>query len=259
MSDQLSELRRKIDGIDNELLKLLNERTSIAREIGAIKSREGLPVYAADREAKLLKCLLERSQGPLGPDAVRAIYREIMSAALAVENDVPIACVGPFGSPSHQAALGKFGSSVRYAVSPDISGVFDEVSAGRAECGVVPLADQALDALAKGDFSICAEASSTSSPGARFLVLGKKPNQPSGHDRTMIMLHADDVGSFKKSGTGWSFVASRPALGSGVFIFAEADGHADDLAKSELFRDLSKKCRSVKVLGSYPINGSARA
>ena len=137
MSD-LTELRQRIDALDGELLKLLNERTRIAREIGVIKNRESLPIYSPDREMKLLRSLVDRSEGPLPPEAIRAIYREIMSAALSVEKDVAIACVGPVGSSSYQAALGKFGSSVRYTFSPEIAGVFEEVAADRADCGVVP-------------------------------------------------------------------------------------------------------------------------
>ena len=106
MSD-LSDLRQRIDVLDGELLRLLNERTLIAQEIGVIKSRESLPIYSPDREMKLLRSLVDRNVGPLRPEAIRAIYREIMSAAFAVEKDVAIACLGPIGSSSYQAALGK--------------------------------------------------------------------------------------------------------------------------------------------------------
>ena len=107
MSD-LDELRRRIDSIDDELLRLLNERAVVAKEIGAIKNREGLPIYSPEREDRVIRSLIERSEGPLTPEAIRAIYCEIMSAALAVEKDVAIACLGPAGSPAHQAAKSKF-------------------------------------------------------------------------------------------------------------------------------------------------------
>ena len=188
MSD-LTELRQRIDALDGELLKLLNERTRIAREIGVIKNRESLPIYSPDREMKLLRSLVDRSEGPLPPEAIRAIYREIMSAALSVEKDVAIACVGPVGSSSYQAALGKFGSSVRYTFSPEIAGVFEEVAADRADCGVVPLEDpahglvnQTLDALAENELSVCAEIIPDSESGdarsaSRYLVLGQMPRR----------------------------------------------------------------------------------
>lgn len=273
MSD-LTELRERIDALDGELLKLLNERTLIAQQIGVIKSRESLPIYSPDREMKLLRSLIERSEGPLRPEAIRAIYREIMSAALAVEKDVAIACVGPIGSSSYQAALAKFGSSVRYTFSAEIAGVFDEVAADRADCGVVPLEDpahglvnQTLDALASNEVSVCAEIVPDSSSEdersrARYLVLGRQPNAASGNDQTMLMLRIEDkpgalvsaLEPFKELGINLNHFASRPAMkgSDDIFFFLEAEGHTKELQLSDLFRELSKNCRAVKVLGSYP-------
>lgn len=273
MSDLIG-LRERIDALDGELLKLLNERTQIAREIGVIKNRESLPIYSPDREMKLLRSLIERSEGPLRPEAIRAIYREIMSAALAVEKDVAIACVGPIGSSSYQAALGKFGSSVRYTFSAEIAGVFEEVAADRADCGVVPLEDpahglvnQTLDALAESEVSVCAEitpdaASEDARSVARYLVLGRQPNAASGSDHTMLMLRIEDkpgslvsaLEPFKELAINLNHFASRPAMkgSNDIFFFLEAEGHTKELQLSDLFRELSKKCRAVKVLGSYP-------
>jgi len=273
MSD-LAGLRERIDAIDGELLRLLNERTMIAREIGVIKNRESLPIYSPDREIKLLRSLVGRSEGPLRPEAIRAIYREIMSAALAVEKDVAIACVGPLGSPSYQAALGKFGSSVRYTFSAEIAGVLEEVASDQADCGVIPLEDpshglvnQTLDALAETELSICAEVipdSGDSRASARYLVVGRQANAPSGHDQTMLMLRIEDkpgtlvsaLEPFKELDINLNHFASRPApKGSNdIFFFVEADGHSRELQLKDLFRELSKKCRAVKVLGSYPKN-----
>jgi chorismate mutase-like protein len=271
---ELIGLRERIDALDGELLKLLNERTTIAQEIGVIKSRESLPIYSPDREMKLLKSLVERSEGPLRPEAIRAIYREIMSAALAVEKDVAIACVGPIGSSSYQAALAKFGSSVRYTFSAEIAGVFEEVAADRADCGVVPLEDpahglvnQTLDALASSEVSICAEivpdpSSEDERSRARYLVLGRQPNASSGNDHTMLMLRIEDkpgtlvaaLEPFKELGINLNHFASRPAMkgSNDIFFFLEAEGHTKELQLADLFRELSKKCRAVKVLGSYP-------
>jgi chorismate mutase-like protein len=270
----LVELRQRIDAIDDELLKLLNERTTIAREIGVIKNRDSLPIYSPDREIKLLRSLIERSEGPLRPEAIRAIYREIMSAALAVEKDVAIACVGPLGSPSYQAAHGKFGSSVRYTFCAEIAGVFDEVAADRADCGVVPLEDpacgianQTLDALERTDLLICAEvvpdsAAEDARSAARYVVLGRQANAPSGHDRTMLMLRIEDkpgmlisaLEPFKELDINLHHFANRPAAkgSDDIFFFIEAEGHTRDLQLKDLFRELSKNCRAVKILGSYP-------
>jgi len=275
MSD-LATLRKKIDALDGELLRLLNERARVAQEIGVIKNRESLPIYSPDREIRLLRSLVGRSEGPLRPEAIRAIYREIMSASLAIEKDVAIACLGPSGSPSHQAALGKFGSSVRYTFAPEVSGVFAEVAADRADCGVVPLEDPAhglvnhtLDELAATDLSICAEIAlgsgedgDTACPSARYIVLGRTANAPSGHDRTMLMLRIENkpgalvsaLEPFKDLAINLDHFSNRPAKkgSNDIFFFVQAEGHTRDLQGSDLFRELSKKCRAVKVLGSYP-------
>ena len=128
-----------LDALDTELLRLLNERATLAKEIGVIKNRASLPIYSPDREMKLLRSLVERSEGPLRPESIRAIYREIMSASLALEKDIVISCFGPSGSPAHQAALGRFGSSVRYRPCDSVAEVFSTTSSQLADCGVVPL------------------------------------------------------------------------------------------------------------------------
>jgi chorismate mutase-like protein len=273
MSD-LPTLRQQIDTLDTELLRLLNERAALAKEIGVIKNRESLPIYSPDREIKLLRSLIERSSGPLRPEAIRAIYREIMSASLALEKDIVIACLGPSGSPTHQASLAKFGSSVRYTHAPAIGDVFQQVATDGADCGVVPLEDPVhgfinatLDELAATNISICAEILPDRDPeghptGARFIVLGRQPNAPSGSDQTMIMLRIENkpgalfsaLGPFKDMQINLSHLASRPAMkgSNDTFFFVQADGHRQELQNTELLRELSKNCRAIKTLGSYP-------
>jgi chorismate mutase / prephenate dehydratase len=273
MSD-IAELRAKIDAIDMELLRLLNERAKVARDIGAIKSREGLPIYSPEREDRVIRSLIDRSQGPLTPEAIRAIYCEIMSAALALEKDIAIACLGPAGSPSHQAARSKFGSSVRYIFLASTEEVFREVRRDGADCGVVPiddpehgLANQTFDQLAQTELSICAEILLVAEGGARndaarFFVLGRNSSPPSSNDMTMLMLRIEDkpgalvsaLEPFKALNINLSHFASRPAAhgSQDIFFFVEAVGHMRDLLMVDLFRELSRCCRAVKVIGSYP-------
>lgn len=273
----LPSLREKIDAIDSEVLRLLNERATVAKEIGQIKNREGLPIYSPEREEQVLRSLAERSQGPLKPEAIRAIYREIMSAALALEKDIAIACLGPAGSPTHQAAKGKFGSSVRYIFWNDVAEVLNAVKRDEADCGVVPIDDpehglvnHTLDQLAETDLSICAEISplkdeDSTQSGARFFVLGRNANPPSGKDVTMLMLRIEDkpgalvsaLEPFKELAINLNHFASRPASkgSQDIFFFVEAAGHSRDLQTADLFRELSRNCRAVKVLGSYPKQG----
>ena len=103
----LEELRIKIDAVDTSIIHLLNERADIVHEIGVIKKREGLEIYAPEREEKLLRSLIAKGEGGRLPEeSIRAIYREIMSAALALEEDLKIAYLGPAGTWTHQAEIG---------------------------------------------------------------------------------------------------------------------------------------------------------
>lgn len=278
MSD-LATLRAQIDAIDSELLKMLNERARIAKDIGTIKNRDGLPIYSPEREERVLRALTEKSDGPLTPEAIRAIYREIMSASLALEKDVAIACLGPTGGPTHQAARGKFGSSVRYVFLTEVEEVLHEVARDQADCGVVPIDDaehgvvnQTLDQLAETDLTICAEITLSGEKGdeeragSRFLVLARSANPPSGNDQTMLMLRIEDkpgalvsaLEPFKSQGINLGDFASRPASrgSQDIFFFVVADGHTRELQIADLFRELSKRCRAVKILGSYPKQAS---
>lgn len=273
MSD-LGELRQRIDALDTELLRLLNERATLAKEIGVIKNRASLPIYSPDREMKLLRSLVERSNGPLRPESIRAIYREIMSASLALENDIVIACLGPAGSSTHQTALSKFGSSVRYTPTNSIAEVIEQIRANKADCGVVPLEDPVhgfinatLDELTTTDLSICAEIlpeadAQNPATGMRHIILGRQINAPTGHDQTLIMLRIEDkpgalvsaLEPFRQMQVNLAHFASRPSQSdkADTFFFVQTDGHVRDLEANDLLDALMQSCRSVKILGSYP-------
>ena len=135
----LQSLRAKIDGIDGQLVKLLNERTRIALDIGNVKRRQAGEVYVPAREKEVLQRVTGMSDGPLKAESLTAIYREIMSAALALEKSVKVAYLGPASTFSHQAARGRFGGSVEYLSCETISDVFDAVEKKLADYGVVPV------------------------------------------------------------------------------------------------------------------------
>lgn len=136
----LEENRIKIDAIDTDIIRLLNERADIVHEIGVIKKANGLEIYAPEREEKLLRSLVAKGEGGRMPEkSIRAIYREIMSAALALEEDLKIAYLGPAGTWTHQAAIGKFGHSVKFLAQASFADVFEQVERGIADYGVVPI------------------------------------------------------------------------------------------------------------------------
>lgn len=161
---KLSQLRSQIDQIDQKILELLNERANLIRRVGQIKRRRGASIYVPDREWAVYQRLLRLNRGPLKEEAVKAVFREIMSGSLALEKPIQIAYLGPAATFTHQAALEKFGDSVGYAGLDSISAVFAEVEKERCDYGVVPIenstegvVNHTLDMFIHSDLRICSE------------------------------------------------------------------------------------------------------
>lgn len=160
----LDELRRNIDDIDSSLVELLSRRADLVHEVGVLKKRDRLQIYAPDREEALLRRVAERNRGRLPETAIRAIFREIMSASLALEEDLRIAFLGPEGTWAHQAAIKRFGHSVSYTALPNFAEIFDHVARRRADYGVVPIENSSegavshtLDLFVDSPLHICAQ------------------------------------------------------------------------------------------------------
>ena len=163
-SDDLDSLRRKIDELDRRIVDLLNERARVVIEIGEAKRADGTPVYAPDREQDVLARIRELNGGPLPQKTLHAIYRELMSGSFALEKPLRIGYLGPEGSFSQLAAMRKFGASVDYMPLPDIRAVFEEVSRGHCDLGLVPIENSlgggvidTMDCFIDVSVHICAE------------------------------------------------------------------------------------------------------
>lgn len=135
----IPEHRKAIDALDAKLVELLNERTKHVLGIGEIKRKAGEEIYVPSRERQVFQRILKKNTGPITDASLRAIYREIMSSALALEKSMTIAYLGPEATFTHQAAIQRFGSSLLYAAQKTIADVFNEVAKGRADYGVVPV------------------------------------------------------------------------------------------------------------------------
>src|ERR1700739_3938467 len=160
----LEQIRQRLDEGDTKLLELLNQRADLVHEVGVVKKQAGLAIYAPEREEALLQGLEKKNTGRLPAAAIRAIYREIMSAALALEKGLTIAYLGPEATWSHQAARAKFGASVDYSPQGNIADVFDQVTRRRADYGVVPIensvegaVNHTLDLFMDSELKICAQ------------------------------------------------------------------------------------------------------
>ena len=163
---KLSDLRKKIDKLDADIVRLINERGEISCGIGELKKKKNEPIYSPDRESKVYEKVSKNNKGPLSDASINSIYSEIMSACISLEESKRIAYLGPEMTFTNQAALKKFGSSVEYISADSISEVFSEVEKGNACYGVVPIenstegaVNHTLDMFVGSPLRICSEIS----------------------------------------------------------------------------------------------------
>lgn len=160
----LSKYRKTIDQIDKQLVALINERHEVARKIGENKRARKAPVFSAARENAVYERAVKNNSGPTLDRTIRGIYREIMSGALALEEDLKIAYLGPMGTFSYSAAMSKFGSSVSYLPCSTLEDVSTSVDTKRTHYGLVPVENSlegginvTLDMLLDKDLKIVSE------------------------------------------------------------------------------------------------------
>jgi chorismate mutase/prephenate dehydratase len=132
-------LRGEIDRLDQDLVALLNRRATISSQIVQIKHDQGLETWSAAREDEVLAHAIAVNKGPLPPETLRTIFRELMSGSRALQRSMKVACLGPKYSYSHLAAVAKFGEAVEFVTVGSIAAVFEEVNRRHAEFGLVPL------------------------------------------------------------------------------------------------------------------------
>ena len=164
---QLLRRRDAIDGIDDEILSLLNRRTEQVIEVGRLKQRHETgerSFYRPDREAIILRRLLEHNAGPIGSEAISAIFREIIAQSLSLEQRQKVAYLGPEGTFSEQAAVRHFGSSPDYCPCGSFDDVFRAAEHETVDWAVVPIENstegavsRVLDLLMESPLKICAE------------------------------------------------------------------------------------------------------
>jgi chorismate mutase/prephenate dehydratase len=158
---ELGPIRKKIDALDNKLVELVNKRLALAAEIGKIKRKTGGEIYVPEREDAVIRKVCGQNEGPIKNEALRAIYREIMSAAIALEKPLLVAYLGPEASNTHAAAMKKFGASVDYHSMATIGDIFTAVEKGEADNAVIPIENstegsvrEALDSFVDSDLKI---------------------------------------------------------------------------------------------------------
>lgn len=162
MSDELKKFRTQIDSIDDELLKLFNQRAKLAQQIGHAKN--GSAVLRPEREAQVLKRMQDANAGPLSVQSVNTLFTEIMSHCRALEEPLSVAFLGPQGTFTEAAMIKRFGQASKGVSSASIDEVFRKVESGEASYGVVPVENstegaigRTLDLLLQSPLRLCGE------------------------------------------------------------------------------------------------------
>ena len=163
---ELDAVRKHIDALDTKIQSLINERAGLAYKVGAAKGDlpHAVDYYRPEREAQVLRSVLERNKGPLSDSEMLRLFREIMSACLARQEPMKIAYLGPEGTFTQQAVYRHFGHSVQALGHPAIETVFEQVQGAEADFGVVPIENSTqgivshtLDMFLDSDLKICGE------------------------------------------------------------------------------------------------------
>lgn len=351
MDDRLNELRARIDTIDDALLQLLSERAGVAQQVG--RAKNGDKIYRPEREAQILQRVLAANPGPLSAESVERLFREIMSACRALEQNLRVAYLGPAGTFSQAAVYKQFGHEIDTLHEADIDACFRAVETGRADFAVVPVENSSegavsrtLDLIVTTPLRICGEIMlpihqnlmgktsglseikrvyghaqslaqcqnwlsrhlphaalmpvASNSEGAilaagdeesaalgsevaaelyglsiiepriedeasnttRFLVLGVNDAEPSGRDKTSLVLGApNQPGAIVKllqpladAGISMSKLESRPARSANweYVFFVVCEGHRADPHLAQTLAEIGRHAAFLKILGSYP-------
>lgn len=356
MSDdgRLRTLRAKIDALDEKLQALINRRARLALDIARLKGRSGGDnFYRPEREAEVLSRVLARNEGPLDDETVARLFREIMSACLALESRLKVAFLGPAGTFTQEAALKHFGHFVETVPLGAIDEVFREVESGNVRFGVVPVENSTegvinhtLDMFYVTPLKICGEVElrihhhllgknaglknarrvlshpqslaqcrewldarlpevervpvssnaeaarrAAEDPAAlaiagdsaarlyglsvlvaniedrpdnttRFLIVGDLETQPSGRDKTSLLVSGKNVpgalarllAPLARNQINMTRIESRPSRQTvwEYVFFIDVDGHVQDKKLRKALAELEREAAFLKWLGSYP-------
>lgn len=161
---EMQEIRAGIDAVDEEIVRLLDRRATLARRMGAYKQQRGLPVYAPARERMVLDRAAEIGDGSFPKGGLEAVFREIISTSVSLETRLKVAYLGPEATFTHEAALRSFGTSIELQPQVTVADVFARVERGEVEHGVVPVENSmegavthTLDELMNSPLKVCGE------------------------------------------------------------------------------------------------------
>lgn len=265
----LAHLRDRIDAIDRRLLALLSERGRLVAKVGQHKKKRGMTFHQPGRERAVLDRLVSANDGPYPDESIEAVFREVMSASLALESPLVVTADG---EDALAAARRRFGSSARVSRETGPGEALDAVARGFAAYAVLAVEDgrggfrgAALDALAESDLPVTGEVVVPHGGVAiRCLVVGGDEPAPTGDDQTStVVIPRDEPGAiakvlsvFGKHGVNLRRIEARPQKGYrakwAYHFFVDLEGHREDEPLARALGDLAKGGALVRVLGSYP-------
>lgn len=249
-ADELAELRRQIDALDRQLHQLLNRRARCALAVAGVKQAaagagQAPAFYRPEREAQVLRQAAERNGGPLSDATVVRLFREVISACMALEQRLRVAYVGDRNGRALQALLQHFGHAVAAQVCRDPAAALDTLRHQQTDYVLLAVTellalagDGALDQRFAAGVSAAGEVSGGDRTEERFIVLGRQPVGPSGVDKTALLAPA---GQPRLAAEQWRLQTRDTA-------FIELAGHQQDSAVRDSLAGLGR----YRLLGSYP-------
>lgn len=258
----LDALRLKIDAIDDKIVALINERCKIASEVGAWKKQRAHAIYVPEREKQLFERLHAKNEGPISSSALRSIYREIISGAIALEKPLKIIYFKSMEN-SANAARETFGDSAKYIPSDSMDEILNKLEKEDIDYGVIPLIDQnghfakeiISDLIKHDEIKICAERiGNVDGSNGSYLIIGLQETVPSIEDRTAVAIKGiNHTESYSETIDSRLNIFTLSELNCETpTIFIEFSGHP---ANKETKKALSKleHLGTVKILGGYPV------
>jgi chorismate mutase/prephenate dehydratase len=267
----LSTLRGKIDRLDRELVKIINERAKLALDVGKVKEAQGQPAWCPGREEEVLQRALSLSKGPLTDICVRAIFRELISGSRALEKRLKVAYLGPAYSYTHLAALHRFGQSVELVPVGSIAAVFEEVNRGHTDYGLAPIENSTdgriadtLDMFTRLPVRICGEVQLrihhhllARCQRADIIEVYSRP-QALSQCRNWLAKHLPAARAIEVTSTSTAAQLAHDKQGAAAIASVQAGVHYDLNVVAENIEDNQGNLTRFAVIGDQPAQRTGR-
>lgn len=263
----LDELRVSIDSIDEQIVKLINERCKLAAKVGEWKKQRAHAIYVPEREKQLFERLHAKNNGPISSSTLRSIYREIISGAIALEKPLKILCL----EESENAARETFGDAANYTYCQSINELMKRLKSDEFDYGVIAFSNNddtiskttLIELILHSNIKICAEriGAINEKKNGRFFIIGMQETTPSSEDRTSLTVnlsnmtndYSEKLKSILKEESIFTIVElDHPDIADQI-LFLEISGHSTDKITKEILNKISQEIGKVKIVGGYPV------